>query len=437
MELTTVWKWLRAQVRNCEPADRVVISIWHFFDLLISPVVLVTIFEPIFWLRGMRSKDSFKNEDIKKILVLKTDRIGDITLTTPFLRELRKAFPNSRISFLLDSSVSPLVELCPHIDEIVRFDQNGWSRYWRWHCFLFALPASLKLWSHRFDLAIRMGWSTDRDYSSAITYLSGARWRLGYTEHMQAEKEEINRGYDRFFTHLIKASCNKHEVQHNLHVLEELGWQPQSDKIELWLSNADEEYAQNLISSFTGTDDSRPLIAFCVGASVERKKWPIERFKEVAQWLVREHKARILVVGGKNEYALADQLVEAIPGDAINIAGKTSIRQCAAVLKHCDLYVGNDTGPMHLAAVFGVAVLAIYTYPATAEKYQNNCPHRFGPWQVPSQTLQPKQALEPCNQNVFGACIGKQQHCILQISVDEAKEALAGLMERQKQVRSR
>lgn len=434
--MTTVWKWLRAQVRNSEPASRVVVSVYRFFDLLISPAVLVAIFEPIFWLRGMRSKDSFKNEEIKGILVLKTDRIGDVTLATPFFRELRKAFPQSRISLLMDSSVSPLVELCPHIDEIIRFDQKGWSRNWRWHCFLFNLPASLKLWSHRFDLAIRMGWSTDRDYSSAITYLSGARWRLGYSEHMQAEKQAFNRDYDRFFTHLIKGPCNKHEVLHNLRVLEELGWQPQSDNTELWLSDADEEYAQNLVSSFDGTDDSRPLVAFCVGASMDRKKWPIERFKELAHWLVREHKARILVVGGKSECALADQLVEALPGDVVSIAGKTSIRQCAAVLKRCDLFVGNDTGPTHLATVFGVPILAIFAYPATAEKYQNSCPVRFKPWQTESRTLQPKQALDPCNQNVFGACFEEQQHCILQISADDAKEALAELMYLKTRVRN-
>lgn len=396
--------------------------------MLISPAVLVTIFEPIFWLNGMRSKGSLNNEEIKRILVLKTDRIGDITLATPFFRELRKAFPNSRISLLMDSSISPLVELCPHIDEIIRFDQKGWSRNWRWHCFLFNLPASLKLWSYRFDLAIRMGWNTDRDYSSAIAYLSGARWRLGYTEHMQAEKESFNRDYDRFFTNLIKASCSKHEVEHNLHVLEALGWKPQSDNTELWLSDADEAYAQDLISSLVGTAGTRPLVAFCPGASMQRKNWPIERYIELAQWLVREHKARILVVGGKGECALADRLVQAVPGDVVSIAGKTSIRQCAAVLKRCDLFVGNDTGPTHLATVFGVPILAIFAYPATAEKYQNSCPLRFKPWQTESRTLQPKQALEPCTTNVFGACFEEYPHCILQISVEEAKEALTGLL---------
>jgi|AGTN01.2.fsa_nt_gi ADP-heptose:LPS heptosyltransferase len=425
-----MWKDLRAAVRQSEFASLAVCIIYRCFDMLVSPVVLVAIFEPMFWLLGMRGGGRLSCAKVQSILIVKTDRFGDLTLATPFLRSLREAFPSARISFFIDSNVVPLVELCPYIDEILPFDQNGWSRNWRWHCFLFNLPASIKLWMRRFDLAIVPTCGTDRGYISAVAYLSGARWRLGYTEKIHAEKAEVNRNFDLFFTDLLQTDAHKHEVERYLFVLESLGFSPSSRELELWLHDSDELFAENKISwinKASRTNDRRdhsgPLIAFCMGASMEKKKWPILRYQELAHWLVKEYDARIVLVGGPGDRMDADQLVQSMPDSIFSIAGNATIRQSAALLKRCDLYVGNDTGPMHLAAASRVPVIAIFANNVSSGKTL-----RFRPWNTPLRIARPQNALPPCIGNVFGACYEARQHCILQVTVEQAREACEALM---------
>ena len=108
----------------------------------------------------------------------------------------------------------------------------------------------------------------------------------------------------------------------------------------------------------------------------------------------------------------------------INVVGKATLRQTGAFLKRCHLYVGNDAGPMHLAVAAGVPVIEISCHPLDGSQWHPNSPKRFGPWGVLHRVLQPLNALVPCSEG----CIADRAHCILDISVEQVKQAISSLL---------
>jgi ADP-heptose:LPS heptosyltransferase len=142
--------------------------------------------------------------------------------------------------------------------------------------------------------------------------------------------------------------------------------------------------------------------------------------------LAQKHGTRIVLLGGKAEQEFAAVLADGLGSTAISAAGVLSLRAAAALLRRCRLYIGHDTGAMHLAAAVGVPVVEISCHPLTGSPYSWNAPQRFGPWGVPSRILQPTKPLPPCRNE----CDTDKPHCILQIEPDAviaAAEELLGL----------
>jgi len=140
--------------------------------------------------------------------------------------------------------------------------------------------------------------------------------------------------------------------------------------INIQISTEDEHLANKLFKEIKNTD--RPLVAIHPGANVEFKSWPLNRFAEVGNFLVKSKNCRIAVLGAPGtETKLAKELSEHIGSEAVNLAGRTPVRILLSFLKLCDLYVGNDSGIMHLSAAAGCPTVAIFG--ATN-------PYRFGPY---------------------------------------------------------
>jgi heptosyltransferase-2 len=164
------------------------------------------------------------------------------------------------------------------------------------------------------------------------------------------------------------------------------------------------------------------LIAFGPGAGEPRRRWPVTSFIEVGAALERTAEGRIVVVGGGEDRRLGQTLRRALGGGVIDVTGRMTLRQAAALLKRCALYVGNDSGPMHIAAAFGVPIVEISCHPATGSPAHPNSPVRFGPWKVPHVVLQP-----PGSEACVEACAATEAHCILAIGVEAVSAAVRSL----------
>jgi lipopolysaccharide heptosyltransferase II len=401
----------------------------HLVDFMTSPHVTFLAGEPTFWLLGMRGRKR-KNDlsQVKRVLVVRLDQIGDVVLTTPFLRELRRNLPNAWITLVVKPAVHNLVELCPYANEVLTYD---WSvsgslaplqRHWR------ALRlAYCYLWSRHFDLAIVPRWDADYYHARFVAYFSGARWRVGHSANVNEHKQRLNRSFDRLLTHVLNDKTLRHEVEHNLDVIRFLGGTVQEQRLELWIGEVDEAFVERVLQSH-GIYPEDLLVAFGPGARAPQRMWPFPNFVEIGAWLKREYHARIVLVGGRGEEPLGREIQRQLGDTAINVMGYTTLRQAGALLKRCHLYIGNDTGPLHLAAAAGVPVVEISCHPVGGSLLHSHSPSRFAPWGGPHRVFQPEKALAPCRE----MCAATQAHCIRGVTVEQVKEAIeARLSERE------
>lgn len=390
-----------------------------------SPKTAVFIGEPLFYLLGMRrGTPGLSLPSVRNVLIVKLDELGDSVLAIPFIKELRANAPNAHITLVVKPQIFNLMELCPYVNEVITFDWNTkgvfgeYKRHWR--ALFFAIS---KLWGRRFDLAVVPRWDADWYHASFVAYFSGARWRVGYSEKVIEHKRIANKGYDVLFTHAIEKSGLNHEVERDLDIIRSLGGSVRPPLLELWMSREDEAFASKLLAD-RGINEGEFLLGICpTGGSSVLKQWPASNFIGLSVWAVEEYNAKIIIIGGPNDKPLSEGIAEKLGKRAVNACGETTLRQMAALIKKCRVFVSNDTGPMHIAAAVGIPVIALFG---------SSCPHRFGPVSESAIVIQKEMSCNPCHGTVHRdrcvGCIYENPECLLKISIDDVKQALTKLL---------
>jgi ADP-heptose:LPS heptosyltransferase len=383
---------------------------------LASPSVSAVWMRALMHLRGLvtihvRTYDG----EVRSILVIRPDAIGDVVMTGPFLRELRRAYPKAKISLIVGPGTANLVETCPHIDRVLINRLPPLTRWWHpiSRRFVGLSFARRHLWPDRYDMAVVPRWGEDHYDAAILALLSGAPCRVGYS----ARRPTKNGAYDRFYTMVVNDRSVRHEVERNLHLLSELQTDVHEDALELWLSDEDERFANQVLAS----SGAESFVALSPGAGSPRRIWPIERYVEVGRWLV-DRGARLVVVGGPGDEGRGEQL-RRIGGDVIDLTNRATVRETAAVLARCSLFCGNDSGPMHLAAAVGVPIVEVSCHSVIGDDLHPNSPKRFGPWGVPNRVVQPETPEHDC----AAGCRLDVPHCILNIRVDSVIAAIESL----------
>jgi heptosyltransferase-2 len=376
-------------------------------------------------LAGRRPGRNIALKNLTAILIVRLDEIGDVVLTTPFLRELRRNAPYAWITLVVQPQTANVVENCPYVNEILTLDLSfrgltAGTR--RRHIRAFRLAVG-RLWRRRFALAVIPRWGVDYHDGTFLAYLSGARRRVAYSEGVSGRKRQFNAGFDRMLTDVISDENAKHEVEHNLDVVRFLGGDVTDARLELWLDQQDRSFAARLFAEQAITPGD-PLVAFAPGARFGRKQWPIERFAELGRLLLAEYQPYLVVVGGPDDRPLGERLEAELGARVINVAGRTTLRQTAAVLERCCLTVSNDSGPMHLAAAAGSAVVEIAWHACGGSSRDPDSPARFHPWGVPHVVVQPEHATDPC----LDSCESREPHCILGVKTSKVWAAVRGLL---------
>jgi ADP-heptose:LPS heptosyltransferase len=361
--------------------------------------------------------------EAKKILVVRQDSIGDLVLTSSFLRELRRSNPKAWITLVVDSRMLNLVELCGHVNEVIGADLPFCGANVNLGRVLKAFRFSReRLRSRPFDLALLPRWDCDLYHSAYLAYFSGAAKRVGYSEHVLSSKSDTNRGFDHLLTHAVQDQAPKHEVERNMDLLKRVGGTVRDTQLELWLSNEDREVIDRTLR-LNEISSNDAIVALAVGAANRRRKWPLGRFIEIGRHLQRKYGIRIAVVGGAEDRQLGLRVKDSIPGAAC-FAGDLSLRQTGALLERTLLVVANDSGPMHIGAAAGCSVLEISCHPKNGDPNHENSPRRFGPWTEDRAVLQPELPTAPCR----SGCRENHAHCILGVTADEAKTAAEALL---------
>lgn len=325
--------------------------------------------------------NNFTDENSNKILIIRLDEIGDMVLMTPFLREFKRNFPNAEITLLVKPQVYNLVELCPYVNKVLTFNRYTGRFAFLINIFKAYIFAVKYLQKEKFDLVVLPRWDTDAYGASYLAYFSKAKKSVAYSEKVSPNKAMQNKGFDKFFTDVIKDTKHLHEVERNLDVIRFLGGTVNDSSIESYIENKD-----NLITS----EHSKNL-QFVISTSTSSidKEWNIENYKQIINKLKDKFNIDITLIGNGERAEKQAKFLEQNCDIKNNLINKTTLRESQAILKNADIYLGGDTGPTHLAASVGTRGIALYGQSYTPDNCGYNCQERFGPWQSAIAVLCP------------------------------------------------
>ena len=387
------------------------------------------------------SKSGFREVQrlgVKNILVMRLDAIGDFVLTTGFIRELRLNYPFARITLVVSKLVYPLAELCPYVNKVLAFDNKFNSGNIVEMVDRISKFAEENFWQEHYDLSFSVQWGSENLSALFMGYLSGARERIGYG--YQIELLHFNKlppkNQDPNYIFLTMPVINPkeliHEADKTSYILESLGLSIRSTKMELWYSAEDVQNTRRLLCNI---EPNAIKIVVGIGAGGTNRKYSIEQyisaFKEISQRSNR--KVCFIIIGGNAEAEDSKLLQTNLPEDSvINLVNQTTLRETVAVLAQSDMYIGNVTGVMHMAAALGIPLITIYRQAKDKDHFVtpifSEC-HRFAPWQATSIVLRPDHALGDCKEAiVYGGCKEAEPHCINQVQPQEIVEAFEHLM---------
>ncbi|HSB52261.1 MAG TPA: putative lipopolysaccharide heptosyltransferase III [Dissulfurispiraceae bacterium] len=325
-------------------------------------------------------------EAVRNIVVIKLRHIGDVLLTVPVFRALREHFPEARIAALVNSGTEEVITGNPLVDEIVLFDRtikrrNPAQRY------LCELSFLRQLRQHHFDMSVSL---TSGDRSAVIAYFSGARYRLAYDP---GRKGLFGKRY--LYTHLAKLrKRGQHSVIKNLDVIAQFGISTDDLSVDFHIPEEARTSIGRILAE-RGVSETDRIVHVHPTSRWLFKCWKDSFMAEVIRWLT-DRGMKVIVTSSPDKGEL--ERVKAIlslcnlkeklsQNHLVDLSGKITIKQLAAVTQRSVLFFGVDTAPMHIAAAVGTPVVALF-----GAGQQNWRPWGEGHCIISSESL-PRQSL--------------------------------------------
>ncbi len=356
-----------------------------------------------------------------KILIRTPNWVGDTILITPALDNIKKHYQNAYICALAPPWVSPLLAEHPAIDDIIRYDPKGEHKKWTKR-----LSFARKLGKLGFDMAILF---PNSFHAALIVFLAHINKRIGYNTD--------GRGF--LLTQpatLAKDSKSKHLVEYYLDIIRSLDIKISDKKLSLTLDTASYDFAEDFLASrIPLTQPSPPrgeglgegvknLIAIHPGAVKAQKRWHAQRFAEVGKALIKKYDADLILLGSPGELDLLEQIKSQTASSKVIIAKGTTLTQAAALINKCRLFIGNDSGLMHIAAAQDIPIAAIFGpgTPETTAPYMDSSLYRAVLKDVPCR---------PCRQKFFTECSASdagKPPCLEGVSVEQVLAAVDELL---------
>jgi len=298
----------------------------------------------------------------RRILVIRLDLIGDLVLSLTVVRALKRTYPEAEIDLLALPASAKVASYDPNLSEIITYDPNIWRRpkalfqlkNWRE---VSALRQKLR--ARHYDLAV----SVYANWAAILAVLSGARRRVGYGPE----------GYPGFMTDSVPGGIpgrwrhwapldNKHEVDYCLALAQAAGATlTPADRIpRLYVDEKTRAEVDQLLLH-AGLQPHKPLIVCHINSNNgQSKRWPIPYWATLIDRLIRQEGAQVVLTGAPGDMPQIDQVTSRMHERAINLAGKTSLTQLAALLQRADLLISGDSGPLHMGVACGTPIIGIY-----------------------------------------------------------------------------
>ena len=336
----------------------------------------------------------------RKILVIKLDHLGDVLLATPVFTNLRRTYPKAEIHALVGGWSVPVLRNCPDIDRLIPYNAPFFCRDTQSATPIERLRLFKALRQARYELVVdlRTDWLT-----IVFALFGNARYRLDLATLQVLSK------LGRF------QFSGEHEVERNLDLLRYAQIETSPCTPRFYTTSTDEKKVDALFEAL-GVRQDTALVAIHPGSPVALKRWRAERFAAVADWLVAHRSARVVFVGTTAESPTVATVQKQMRYPSENLAGKTTFSELAEVLRRCALFIGNDSGPMHLAAAVGTQTVGLYG-PGN--------PARFGPVGTHCWTIRQEQNCPPC---MSETCKFGGEGCMKEIEVADVIQVVGKLL---------
>ena len=345
-------------------------------------------------------------EGISRILVIKFWGIGNLVQTSPTMRGIRNKFPDAKIVFLTLDQNKGIYENSGLYDEAIYLRL---TTAWDFMRELFSLFFILR--SYNFDLIINL--EPLVYFGELISFYVGVGHRVGFAVP----------GRKTLFTKPVEFREDDHIARTFYRVLSALGLNdhPTEEQLKpepIPVNPEDRQTAQQLLQS-EGVSGENFLIAVNVNASdvAKERRWPPENFAALADMAIQRLDARVILVGAPDEVPYVSRAAAMMSQDPVNLAGRTTLKEMIALLSMMDLFVTNDSGPLHLAYALGTPTISFYG---------PESPERYGPLGPIHKTIYKKLDCSPCIffKNLKKINCKRDALCMRQITVAEAYKLL-------------
>lgn len=348
-------------------------------------------------------KPKLKSKNYKRILIVRTDKIGDLVLSTPVFKAVREAYPDSYIAVLVRPYTKDIIEGNPYIDEIITYDKtNGDEDMLRDIGFI------TKLRKKKFDLALVLH---PKNRSHIFTFFAGIPERVGYDKKM---------GWllTKRIPH-IKQYGLKHEIDYTLDLLRYIGIEPKDKELHVSVNRASEEKVAGIFSK-NGISKNDIVITVHPGSSCPSKRWKPERFAKVADELAEKYKAKIVIIAGPKDLSFGNKTAQSMKSPSLNLSGQTTVMDLVSILKRSHLFISNDSGPVHISCAAGTPTISIF-----GRNDRGLSPERWRPVGKRDVALHKDLGCDPCHSH--NCKIGFK--CLDAISVEEVISAAGRILE--------
>ncbi len=342
----------------------------------------------------------------RHILVVRTDRLGDMVVTTPLFSAIKQALPDCRLTVLASAVGAPAARAHPAVDAVeidpVEAKNSKWSG---------TLALARRIRALRCDAAVVV---LAKHRLAAALWLARVPVRIGPGQ----------RGYSFLFNHPViqehRRPPIRHETAYSLDLLRPLGIAPDYTTRPVWRVAPEDAAAVERTLAAHGLGAAPALATLHPGHGGSSLNWTPERYAELADCLATERNMSIVITGAAADAAVVARVCAAMRTPALNLAGQLTLTQLAALFARSALYVGSSTGPTHVAAAVGTPVVALYC------PLEQSLPDRWRP-----QAEQCTVLLPPVNQ-VCPKCLGAQCQfypCMELIPARQAADAAAALID--------
>jgi len=284
--------------------------------------------------------------EFKNILIVRTDRIGDVVLTVPAIRAINEKFPDARLTVLLSPLTFDLLNGLSFIDEILVDDRRGP------HKGLWGFLRLIRLLQQKkFDLAVIYH---TKKRTNLACFWANIPYRLGYK----------NNKYGFLLNHPVedvRHKGHKHEAQYCLDLLDNVGIQSNDLLLEISRDQSADRWITDFLKS-KGIELSEELVVLHPAASDPAKQWPKENFSGLVNEMHRKKNSiKFIIIGTKENRHLARDIQNKSDAEILDTSGMFSINQLVSLLARAKILISNDSGPVHIAAALGTPVISIFT----------------------------------------------------------------------------